>query len=146
MDLLGEIYSGYFLIQMGIFIGLMIILHFILFKPYIRLHEERMRRLNPDSPELRAAIEKGDANSAEYKAKIQAARERFITEVQKLRDETKRSEQIILTNAKKDAAARIQQTRERLEGEKIAAEKVIETEAEKIAFNLAASLLGRQIQ
>ncbi|GAB4290871.1 MAG: hypothetical protein Kow0090_04080 [Myxococcota bacterium] len=145
MDLIGEIQGGTVFIQMGIFISLMIILHFVLFKPYLRLYEERGRRLNPQDSRLKEMAMKADSLEASYRSEIRAIRERLIAETQKLREEAKTQEREMLLSAKNEAAQKLSEAIQRMRAEVGETEKGIARESEAIAKELASKVLGREV-
>ena len=145
MDLIAELMGGTLFIQMGIVISLMILLHFIMFKPYIKLHEERGKRLNPDDPFVKKMAEDAIQTEKSYDEKIRAARDLLLADTLRLREEAKRKEREIIAKAKSEAAENIKISKKKVEDQIEKARKSISQEAEKIARTLAANLLGRGV-
>ena len=81
----------------------------------------------------------------EYRQKIRTVRERLIADTQKQRSLAKAKEREILEGGRAEAATRLDEAMDRLKSELAGAEGEIAREAEKLAKELASSLLGRRL-
>ncbi|HWP58907.1 MAG TPA: ATP synthase F0 subunit B [Candidatus Acidoferrales bacterium] len=117
----------------------------LLIKPYLEVVEERERRtdgaraeasqLAREAEELKAEYEKAIADAA---AEAQAIKETIRAEGARIRDET-------LQRARAEAAGRLQAARATIQRELEAARRQAARDAEELAADMAAKILGRRV-
>lgn len=133
------------LIQLAIILTVMILLNQILFKPMLRILEERKARTEG---RRKAAVEldgKAEAVWADYQKRIQEARveaDRTRTEFVRQGEDERRK----ITDAAADEAEKTTSTvRARIRAEAAEARKTLEAEARRLADSAAQRILGRSL-
>ena len=133
------------IIQIINFIFLMWFLNKFLFKPMLKVLDERKSRVENDfakAKELEEKIEKGYEN---YKKELEEAKSKGASIKISARDEATKILNEKLAHAKEEASKYIEEFKSQLEKnkEQIAAE--LEKDVENIAKSICSTLLGREI-
>lgn len=134
------------LVQMALFVLLMLVLAPVLFRPLLRLFEEREKRTDGARAEARQMQEKAGELLTRYEDELSRVQQVAATEREKLRNETMRLEAKILEEARQATIAIVEEGRQRLnvEAAKIRAE--LETRSHQIGHEIASSVLGREVR
>jgi len=133
------------LFQSAIFVMLIVVLSPLLFKPVLRLFEERERRTEGARSDARVMQEKAEALLAKYQAKLEEVRRIATQERERLRTETLQLESKILGEARAATAKFVQEGRAQIERE---AEKIrveMSAQREVIARQISSRVLGREV-
>ena len=116
-----------------IFLALMIVLQQILFKPYLRIVDQRESMTEGSGAEATAAEEQAASKDAEYTRGLESAR----VEAAKIRDELraggKTQEEAILATARTEATAFAARAKEALDAQAAAAAVQVEGQARLLA-------------
>ncbi len=132
-------------IQLVNFLILMVLLDRILFRPMLRILEERRERTEGRRRQAERIDAEAEAIWADYQEKIQQAK----TEADRLRTQIiRRAEaerQKLLARVAEESEKRLAEIRARIRGEVEEARKVLETEARALAEGMAERLLGRRV-
>jgi F-type H+-transporting ATPase subunit b len=132
-----------FLLQLAIFLLLVAFLSPVLFRPFMRLFEERERRIVGAKDEAQALAGSADEKAeiiAQKTAEAQAEARRVLTT---LRARAAEREHEILEAAKKAAATRIDDAREELFAQTEHTRASLKTDADKLAAAVVEKGLGR---
>jgi len=132
------------LLQMLLFLLLWIVLTRMLFRPYLRLLEEREKRtegaedesltLEQEGQRLRALYEEGLAKA---RAEGEAAKEAVLQEVRQQREQ-------VLSRAREEATETLERVRQEIRHELAREREIASREAEVIAQDMVAKVLGRR--
>jgi F-type H+-transporting ATPase subunit b len=133
------------LVQSGIFIMLILVLSPLLFKPVLRLLEERERRTEGARAEARNMQDRAENLLQRYQAKLEDVRRVAAEERERLRSESLRLESTILDDARAATAKFVQEGRVQIEREvgKIRHEMAAHSQA--IAREIGSKVLGREV-
>jgi F-type H+-transporting ATPase subunit b len=99
------------LIQMVLFVGVLATLNGILFQPFLRLLEEREHRIQGLAQEAERLRAEGDRDHAEYREKLQTARDEAHQRREELLKEGREKERQILSEARTEVAEKLQKAR-----------------------------------
>ncbi len=133
------------LVQMVNFIVLVLVLNHLLYKPLLRILDERREKIEGTLEEAERMMEEAERKLEEYNSRIRQARQQAQQIVadgkQKASDEHKR----ILVTVRKDAEARLEQLQKELEAQKESARQVLRRQAEVLSIRIAEKMLGRSL-
>lgn len=131
--------------QAVIFLTIMILLNQLLFKPMIRILEERRARTEGRKKAAAQAEAEAEAIWAEYQKRIQDAKleaDRMRTEIVR-HGEAER--QRVLDAASEKAEKAVTEVRARVRAEAQEARRALESEASSLAGSIASAVLGRNV-
>ncbi len=133
------------LVQSCVFIFLIVVLSPLLFKPVLRLLEERERRTEGARRDAREMQDKAENLLLRYQAKLEDVRRAAAQERERLRAETLQLESTILGEARAATAKLVEQGRAQIEREvtKIRSEMGVHSQA--IAREIGSKILGREV-
>ncbi|MET0594988.1 MAG: H(+)-transporting ATPase [Polyangiaceae bacterium] len=134
-----------FLIQMGAFAILAMVLRPILFDPLLKLFEERERRTEGAKVLARKMDEKAGEILQRYEAELETVRRTAAEERERLRAEGSKLEAQILAEGRAEVAALVEQGRARLEADRKVLRAELSTRAADIARDIASRVLGREV-
>jgi len=117
----------------------------LLFKPYLRMREEREEGIEGAREEAERLGAEADARLADYDGKIKDARERAMGEQRKVRAEAAASEQKLLDKTREETLAAIEESKVELGSEVGAARKELLPKADLLARDMVSRLLGRKV-
>jgi F-type H+-transporting ATPase subunit b len=132
-------------VLIGIFLFLYVFLRVALFRPVMRVLEERERRIEGAKAEARRMQERADKVLAEYEAFVRDARNKGAELRATLRQEGRDVEREILAEVRRETAAQLAEGKAALRAEMERAATALEMEVAAIAQNAAARLLGRPV-
>ena len=132
-------------VQIVLFLILWSILRRVLFGPVGRLMAERERRTEGAHAEARSITEEGKELQAQYDAAVAQARAEGEAIKSEIRDEALKARNVILSQGRDAATQKIQEIREEVQKELEAARRVVATNAEALAQEMAEKVLGRKL-
>lgn len=133
------------LVQMAVFVLLILILSPLLFKPVLRLFEERERRTEGARNAARAMQDKAEEVLQRYQAKLDEVKRAVAVERDRLRNETLRLEAQIVEQARQTNVRIVEQGRGQIQSEVAAIRGELDAYSRKIAKQIGASVLGREV-
>lgn len=127
------------------FIGLYIILNFVLFKPLGKHMRERSRRIAEDIESARKSKEEGEALRAEYNLQLESA----IDERRRILDEAKKKAAIeaesYINNAKSEAALILSKSREDAKKEHDSMLAELQSEIVSLSIAVASKIMNENM-
>jgi F-type H+-transporting ATPase subunit b len=137
--------DGTVLVMLGIFLVLLLILWQFLWKPYLRVRDERVARVE-GAREKAAQLEADAATRLTHiETALAEARRSGIAETNKLRLEAQSREQQIITEAQAAGHKMLVEARTKLDAA-VAAERVnLQTQTNLLARQIAEKTLGRRL-
>ncbi len=132
-------------VQIALFLILWSILRRVLFGPVGRLMAERERRTSGSHAEARVVVEEGERLQVQYDAAIAKARSEGEAIKSEIREEALNARNVILSQGREAADRRIQEIRNEVQKELEAARLVASDNAEALAQEIAAKVLGRKL-
>jgi F-type H+-transporting ATPase subunit b len=133
------------LVQMVLFVALMLVLSPVLFRPLMRLFEERENRTEGTRDEAREMQSMAAELLARYEDELSRVQEVAAAEREKLRNETLRLEAKILEEAKAATTAIVENGRKHLEVEVSRIRASLEQQTNQISQQIAHRVLGREV-
>jgi F-type H+-transporting ATPase subunit b len=132
-------------LQLINFLLLMFLLNHLLFRPIVRLLDERSARTEGRVADAERAEAEADAMLADYEAKVREVRggaDQARGEVLRKADAER---QDLLAQATEEAAKTVAEIRARVRGETEQARQALQAEANQLATAAAARILGRAV-
>ncbi|HLT39112.1 MAG TPA: hypothetical protein VK034_22665 [Enhygromyxa sp.] len=130
-------------LQALLFLFLLAVLNFLLFKPWLEIKERRAKRIGgalEDAAELR---ERAAASERDYAARLVKARDQAMGIRSDRRREAEEREAEIVNVARRDAAASLESRKAMLSGEVEQARAELEGRVESLARDITTQVLGR---
>ena len=137
--------DGTLIIQFGLFLLMAFVVTNWLFKPYLRMREEREQGIDGARKEADEMTATADARLAEYQSKLSEARSRAYDEQRKLRIEATEYQAEVTAKARKESGAALEASRTKVRTEVDSARAELMPESEALAGRIAAKLLGRKV-
>jgi len=133
------------LIQVVNFLACVAILNYLLFRPVMRIIEERKKRIEGLGKEAGALREKMEERKREYERRLEEIKLQALESREMLRRDGMERAREILAQARQDASEILNSAKERIEQDiKIASEQ-LEHRAKDISVEIAEKLLGRKV-
>lgn len=137
--------DGTVLVQFALFIVMFLVLRAFLFKPYLKMRDERAEKIEGAEAKAGNLAKRAEQLEADYKAKVAKARASAEEERAKLQSEARTRESELLGQARTRAQGRIQATREQIAQQVAAAQSELQQRAQALGHTLASKLLGREV-
>jgi F-type H+-transporting ATPase subunit b len=133
------------LIQLVIFLVMSLVATQWLFKPYLKMREDRTKGIEGGREDAERLSAEADARMADYERKLAAARERARGEQQRIRGEAASHHAELVERTRADAAKAMEAARATLAAETTAARADLLPRADTIARQMVAKLLEREV-
>lgn len=133
------------LIQFGIFLVMLLILSRALFKPYLKLRDDRHKGIEGAREDAHAMEAKARAIVADYDTKLTAARQRGNDERQKLRVEGANHERQVVGAARDEAQKALTAARGQIDAQAKTARTQLEQSSTALARQIVHKILGREV-
>ena len=133
------------LLQAGNFLVLLFILNLLLYRPLVRIMDERQERIEGSHRKAGDLDKKIQERMEAYRAKLQDAKQTANEERGAMRKSASEEEAKILQEASRQASDRLQKVRNRVADEAETARKSLRSDADKLAHQVASKVLGRSI-
>ena len=133
------------LFQIVVLLLLWAILNKILFKPFLRLVEEREKRTEGLKAAAAALTAEAERLRADYESAIRQANDEGAAAKDALLEEERRTREQLLAESRAQAAERIAAVREEIKKEMDQGRAQALKEAEEIARQMAEKVLGRKV-
>jgi F-type H+-transporting ATPase subunit b len=137
--------DGTIFIQLGFFLLLVVVLQRFLWKPYLRVREERVTRIEGYRLEAARLEADADARLARAEAQLAEARRVGIGERAVARAEAQAREQALLAEAQAAAQKTLAGARAQLDGMLVAERAKLQQRASEIGREAAKKILGREV-
>jgi len=134
-----------FLVQLGLFIVLLLVLKPLLFEPMLKLFEEREKRIEGTRKAASEEDEKSAKALAKYEGIVGKAREAGMAEANALRAEGTKREAVLLADVRTASAATLEQGRAAIAREAKTAREGLRAEAGTLGREIATRVLGREV-
>lgn len=137
--------DGTVLVQFAIFVVMFLILRAFLFKPYLKMRQDRADNIEGAEVKARQAEHQATELEAQYKERMQKARAHADSERAALQSQGRAREAELLGQARERAQARINETRGQITAQVTAAQRELSLRAETLGHQIASKLLGREV-
>ena len=135
-----------FVVQLGLFIVLMLILKPVLFDPMLRLFAERERRIDGAKLLARKIDEKSATALGKYEGEMAKARAAATADRDKIKADASKREQEILAEVRAATAQTLEAGKRAAQAEAERARTALQGESAAIVRELASRVLGREVQ
>jgi F-type H+-transporting ATPase subunit b len=133
------------LVQLVNFLVLLVILNFLLFKPILKVLDDRAKLLK-DSAELKERLGTlADENISEYESKLHSAKQESMLIRADGRTEALAQLRQIVQETKANNVQELDKAREALKEEAERSRKILQSETENLAEQIATKLVGRYV-
>lgn len=133
-------------IQLGLFFLAFIILHTLIFKPMLRLFEEREKRIDGAKEQAKQLELEAAGAGSEFDDKMREIRMNAQEDRDKLRAEGAKTEAMILARVTEDTNKQLAEAEEQLDKEAKKLRAEIESQVPAMAKAIAGKLLAREVQ
>jgi F-type H+-transporting ATPase subunit b len=133
-------------ILIGVFLFLYLVLRITLFRPVLRVLDERERRIEGAKAEARAMQERAEQALSQYEAFVREARSQGAELKAALRQEGQRIERTLLDEVRRETEGQLAQGKAELRAEMERQAAILSREAEALARRAAERLLGRSLR
>jgi F-type H+-transporting ATPase subunit b len=134
------------LIQMINFLVLIFILNILLYKPIIKIIDERNKKIEDSKSEVDSLGEQAELKIADYEEKMRQARQEAMSQRNEVKDEGEEAGKTIIEGARGEISTMIEGFKVTLASETEAARNVLRDQAKKIAVEISEKVLGRGVQ
>lgn len=132
-----------FVVQLAIFLFAMLWLSLLLFRPMLRLLEERDTRIEGTRREVARLATSGSEKAGIIEIRLDEARTEALTERKRLREEGQRIYSEAVESARKESQAKLEQARGDLESAVQAASNVLRGESDILATRIVEKVLSQ---
>src|SRR5438477_984510 len=133
------------LVQFGLFLVMMLILHYALFKPFLRARLEREDRIDGERKRARDMEEAAQAKITDFEGKLEKAKQAGIGLRDTARKEAGTREKQILDSARGESAKLVETQRAAIAQRGENARAKLRASADDWARRLASRILGREV-
>ncbi len=127
------------------FLVVLVGLHFIIFKPMLRLLAEREKAIVQDRKDAEVLEGEVQQKMTELEERLAQAKAAANADRRERREEIRQREEEILAEARTRAEAMVDEARVEIEREAEAARRTLREESEGLAKDVASSVLGRAV-
>lgn len=132
-------------VQFGIFSIAFLFATKFLFRPYIKMRDERTAGIEGTRDEATRMSAQADAKFAEYEAQLEVARSKALDERRKIRAEAATTQREVTEKAKVEANSAIESAKDKIASDVDNARTELTSSADKLATELVAKLLAREV-
>ena len=131
-------------VQFAIFVVMALVSTQLLFKPYLRMREQREEGMDGARKQAEDLSAEADAKLADYEQKLASARARAQEERRKIRSEAAEHLQSVTDKARSAAQAAVKAANEKVTSETEAARAELMPKADTLATDIVSKLLGKK--
>jgi len=133
------------LIQWGIFVALMVFLHFFLFKPVLRVIDARKAKVEGTFAGAKDLQAQAETSQSEYQSKLDVAKEKLFANAAAIREGAAKEAKELMEKAREEALSQVESTKERVQHDSEIVRKELVSNVDSLAREIAGKILDRQI-
>jgi len=133
-------------LQFGIFLLMLLVLSNLLFKPFLKVHEQRQQATEGARAEAKTMSDKAAHDGAVYEDKMSKARAKALEERGVLRTETTKREREIVANGRRLAEDHLEKTKQTIQAAEAKARAELAPRVDELAAQMARKILGREVR
>jgi F-type H+-transporting ATPase subunit b len=137
--------DGTVVIQWLLFVFLVAVLYPLLWKPFLRVRDERRKNIEGAQADARAMAASADKMRTDIETRMHQAKLRGADERARLRVEAAAREREILAAARQQAHTSMEEQRTHMRGQVASARQTLEGQAGALARQLAKKIIGREV-
>ncbi len=131
--------------QMINFLVLLFILNHLLYKPVLKILDERKKKINDAADAVKALDSSSEEKLGRYHEQIRAARTKAISQKEEIKAAGINDGNGLIDRAKEESDKVLLQAREEIEKEAVMAREALRRQSEEMAEAIAEKLLGRSL-
>jgi F0F1-type ATP synthase membrane subunit b/b' len=132
-------------LQLGLFLVVAFVSSRLLFRPYLKMRDDRSAGIEGARDEATRLSAEADARLTRYQSQLEAARVRAQDERRKMRSEAAERQRQVTDRARADAGGALDEAKARIREETEAARAKLLPQAQQLAGEIAETLLGRKV-
>lgn len=134
------------LVQMAIFLGLVFVLNFLLYKPVLSIIDRRTKQLEELENEIKLFNDAVDKKSSEYEDKLRQAKTKGSDLKKEIIQEGNEQARQIVDTVRNEIPSLVQQFQAKMEKEVSAARQVLQNQSKTLSVDIATKVLGRSVR
>ena len=134
------------LVQMAIFLGLVFVLNFLLYKPVLGIIDRRKKQLEELENEIKLFNDAVDKKSSEYEDKLRQAKTKGSDLKKEIIQEGNEQARQIVDTVRNEIPSLVQQFQAKMEKEVSAARQVLQNQSKTLSVDIATKVLGRSVR
>lgn len=134
------------LVQMAIFLGLVFVLNFLLYKPVLSIIDRRKKQLEELENEIKLFNDAVDKKSSEYEDKLRQAKTKGSDLKKEIIQEGNEQARQIVDTVRNEIPSLVQQFQAKMEKEVSAARQVLQNQSKTLSVDIATKVLGRSVR
>ena len=134
------------IVQLIVFVAFALLMNQFAFKPFLRLLEERHRRIFGTKEEAERLREEAEGLRERYEGEIRKRREEALRESLSLREESRRAQEELIERTREEVSQALKEAKERIAQESTLALRELEEYSRELALKVAGRLLGRPLE
>ena len=132
-------------VQLGLFLLMLVVLHFLVFKPFLQARGERDDRIEGERRRAQEMEAAAQAKIADFEGRLEKAKQSGVAMAVAARGEAGKRERAILDSARTEAQALLESQRKAAQTAGEAARVRLARDTEGSARRLASRILGREV-
>ncbi len=133
-------------IQMANFLVLILMLNFLLFKPVLKIIEERNKKIEESREGIKSLDETIERKMAQYEERIRQARAEAALQRDAVTEEGTEQSKVIIGKVRDDLSKKLEDFKAQLQKETDAARGSLREQTRTIAAEISEKVLGRGVQ
>ena len=134
------------LVQMVIFLALIFILNFLLFKPILSIIDRRKKQLDESENEIRLFNESVEKRVAEYEDKLKQAKLKASEQKKEIIQEGVNQAKNIVDAVRNEIPAIAKEFQQKMDTEVQKAKSILDGHSKGLSLEIAQKILGRPVQ
>lgn len=132
-------------VQLGLFLLMAFVATQLLFKPYLKMREERTAGIDGARREAKELEAEAEVRMADYEKRLAEARDRALDEQRKVRAEAAAHQREVTDKARQQAAQALEEAHGKVREQTSKARDELMPRADTLARDMVARLLGREV-
>ncbi len=133
------------LFQLGLFLVCLVVLNGLIFKPFLRVIEEREERIEGAREDVERLTKLGDADMEQYQARMREARRKAQQEREALKSDGRDEERRLLAETRAQIAEGLGEKRNQISAAELEARRSLSADTEALTRQLVSKVLGREV-
>jgi F-type H+-transporting ATPase subunit b len=133
-------------IQMATFLVSIFILNILLYKPILRIIDQRKKQLEEAGNEIKLFNESVDKKASEYEEKLKQAKTNASELKKEIIKEGSDQAKSVVDAVRAEIPLMTQEFQQKMDKEMQAARKILNNQSQKLSLEIAGKVLGRSVQ
>ncbi len=133
-------------IQMATFLVSIVILNILLYKPVLRIIDQRKKQLEEAENEIKLFNESVDKKASEYEEKLKQAKTNASELKKEIIQEGSTQAKSVVDAVRAEIPTMTQEAQQKMDQEMQAARQILDNQSRKLSVEIAEKVLGRSVQ